>query len=203
MRGRWQAAGLLACLLLVAAPRVHAADDLKVKLAEAQEAQEMGEEVAQPVKAKIVKEAPEAVLASGTGDVATTGALACCFPALLGKCISGGSFVGVTCGCGRSCTRQRQPPSGCSQGTGSPQKVGDRRAGTCAGDVENFCTGIKPGEGRLAACLTKQQTEEEKGNIEGVQLPFSAVCATCGSQWFPKTGVGVQAKRLQTSAKRN
>jgi hypothetical protein len=42
-----------------------------------------------------------------------------------------------------------------------------RCAGTCAGDVENFCTGIKPGEGRLAACLSKQQTEEEKGNIEG------------------------------------
>ncbi|KAK9838535.1 hypothetical protein WJX81_005974 [Elliptochloris bilobata] len=74
----------------------------------------MGEEVAQPVKAKIVKEAPEAVLASGTADVATTG--------------------------------------------------------TCAGDVENFCTGTKPGEGRLAACLTKQQTEEEKGNIEGKTL---------------------------------
>ena len=77
MRGRWQAAGLLACLLLLAAPLGHAADDLKVKLAEAQEAQEMGEEVAQPVKAKIVKEAPEAVLASGTGDVATTGTMAC------------------------------------------------------------------------------------------------------------------------------
>jgi hypothetical protein len=74
MRGRWRATGLLACLLLVAAAHaVHAADDLKVKLAEAEEAQEMGEEVAQPVKAKVVKEAPEAVLASGTGDVATTG----------------------------------------------------------------------------------------------------------------------------------
>ena len=74
MRGRWRATGLLACLLLAAVARTaHAADDLKAKLAEAEEAQEMGEEVAQPVKAKVVKEAPEAVLASGTGDVATTG----------------------------------------------------------------------------------------------------------------------------------
>lgn len=38
--------------------------------------------------------------------------------------------------------------------------------------MENFCTGIKLGEGRLAACLTKQQAEEEKGNIEGVLLVF-------------------------------
>ena len=60
--------------------------------------------------------------------------------------------------------------------------VGDRYAGTCAGDVENFCTGIKPGVGRLAACLTKQQAEEDKGNIEGVRLVICcARCAHLGS----------------------
>ncbi len=75
MRGRWRTVGLLACLLAVSVAQVQAADEFKAKLAEAQEAQELGEEVAQPVKAKIVKEAPEAVLASGTGDVATTGAI--------------------------------------------------------------------------------------------------------------------------------
>ena len=52
-------------------------------------------------------------------------------------------------------------------------------AGTCAGDVENFCTGVKPGEGRLAECLTKQQTEEEKGNVEGARSGTSRCGAHC------------------------
>lgn len=41
-------------------------------------------------------------------------------------------------------------------------------AGACAGDVENFCASVKPGEARLADCLSKQQDEEAKGNTEGV-----------------------------------
>jgi hypothetical protein len=40
-------------------------------------------------------------------------------------------------------------------------------AGACAGDVENFCSTVKPGELRLAECLTKQQEEEAKGNVQG------------------------------------
>lgn len=40
-------------------------------------------------------------------------------------------------------------------------------AGACAGDVENFCASVKPGEARLADCLSKQQDEEAKGNTEG------------------------------------
>jgi hypothetical protein len=34
--------------------------------------------------------------------------------------------------------------------------------------VENFCASVKPGEARLADCLSKQQDEETKGNTEGV-----------------------------------
>lgn len=119
MRGRWQAAGLLACLLLLAVPLGRAADDLKGKLAEAQEAQEMGEEVAQPVKAKIVKEAPEAVLASGTGDVATTGTLACvsrpCSAAPLWRQTRAFHLCVWLC-----LTEHHQPPSRCFTGKRCP-----------------------------------------------------------------------------------
>lgn len=41
-------------------------------------------------------------------------------------------------------------------------------AGACAGDIDNFCTDVKPGEGRISECLTKQLEEEGKGNVEGV-----------------------------------
>lgn len=30
-----------------------------------------------------------------------------------------------------------------------------------------FCDEVKPGEGRLSECLTKQMEEEAKGNVEG------------------------------------
>ena len=39
--------------------------------------------------------------------------------------------------------------------------------GACAGDVENFCASVTPGEARLGDCLSKQQDEEAKGNTEG------------------------------------
>ena len=42
--------------------------------------------------------------------------------------------------------------------------------GACAGDVENFCASVKPGEARIADCLSKQQDEEAKGNTEGKVL---------------------------------
>ena len=34
-------------------------------------------------------------------------------------------------------------------------------------DIESFCKSIKPGELRLAVCLSNQLAEEEKGNVEG------------------------------------
>ncbi|BDA41257.1 probable Golgi apparatus protein 1 [Coccomyxa sp. Obi] len=115
MEFRWKTLLLLSLLL----PAIVLCEDavnanLAADLQEAVETQQAGEEVPEPVKAKIIKEAPIGVLPSGTGDVATTGA--------------------------------------------------------CAGDVENFCATVKPGEGRLAICLTKQQDEEAKGNIEGKTL---------------------------------
>lgn len=46
-------------------------------------------------------------------------------------------------------------------------------AGDCAGDIDNFCMDVKPGEGRISACLTKQLEEENKGNVEGkMQIPL-------------------------------
>lgn len=42
--------------------------------------------------------------------------------------------------------------------------------GACAGEIDTFCKDVKPGENRLADCLTKQQDEEAKGNIEGKKL---------------------------------
>lgn len=41
-------------------------------------------------------------------------------------------------------------------------------SGSCAGDIENFCSKLEPGEQRLAICLTTQQDEEAKGNTEGM-----------------------------------
>ena len=76
-----------------------------------QEAQDFREEAVDEVKAKVIEEAPGAILASGTGDVSTTNA--------------------------------------------------------CAGDIDNFCPETKPGEGRIAECLTKQLDEEAKGNVQG------------------------------------
>ena len=70
-------AGLLAALLAaaLAAGAAAAGDALADKIQAASEAQQFGDEVTEVVKAQIVKQAPEAVLTSGTGDVATTGAV--------------------------------------------------------------------------------------------------------------------------------
>lgn len=38
---------------------------------------------------------------------------------------------------------------------------------TCKADVKYFCSTIKPGEGRLATCLSNQIEEEEKGSVTG------------------------------------
>ena len=45
------------------------------------------------------------------------------------------------------------------------------RSGACAGDIDNFCAKVEPGEQRLSACLSTQQDEEAKGNNEGVHIP--------------------------------
>jgi len=37
----------------------------------------------------------------------------------------------------------------------------------CENDVKFFCRNIKPGEGRLVACLTNQLNEEDKGSVLG------------------------------------
>lgn len=42
--------------------------------------------------------------------------------------------------------------------------------GSCKGDIKHFCKDIKPGEGRIAACLTNQQNEEAKGNVVGKKI---------------------------------
>ena len=77
----------LLCLLLLVATAVaedHPStaekkeqEDFQAKLKDAEEAQEFKEDVTTPVEAHIVKEAPEATLANGDGDVATTGVQQC------------------------------------------------------------------------------------------------------------------------------
>ena len=41
---------------------------------------------------------------------------------------------------------------------------------SCAGDIDNFCATTRPGEGRIALCLTEQLEQESKGNVEGKHL---------------------------------
>ena len=60
----------LAALLV---PHVLCQDDFEAKLKDAIAAQQSGDEVTEDVKAKIIKGAPEGILPSGTGDVATSG----------------------------------------------------------------------------------------------------------------------------------
>ena len=71
---RWTV-GILLAILLISPYVLHtsAEDDLKLALQDAIEAQQVGEEVTEDVKAKIIDVAPEGILTSGTGDVATTG----------------------------------------------------------------------------------------------------------------------------------
>ena len=74
MEVRWTV-GILLAILLVSPYVLHtsAEDDLQLTLQDAIEAQQIGEEVTEDVKAKIIEVAPEGTLTSGTGDVATTG----------------------------------------------------------------------------------------------------------------------------------
>lgn len=37
----------------------------------------------------------------------------------------------------------------------------------CEADIKYFCVKIKPGEGRLATCLSNQIEEEAKGSVTG------------------------------------
>jgi len=46
--------------------------------------------------------------------------------------------------------------------------------GDCASDIKFFCKTTKPGEGRLAACLSNQQDQEENGAVTGRKI--SAPC---------------------------
>lgn len=43
-------------------------------------------------------------------------------------------------------------------------------AGACASDIKAFCKDTAPGEGRLAACLTKRVRAQRQGNVEGASV---------------------------------
>ena len=76
MEVRWTVGILLAVLLISPyALYTSAEEDLETALQDAIEAQQVGEEFTEEVKAKIIDVAPEGTLTSGTGDVATTGNL--------------------------------------------------------------------------------------------------------------------------------
>ena len=54
--------------------------------------------------------------------------------------------------------------------------------------MENFCASVKPGEARLADCLSKQQDEEAKGNTEG-DFPNYHTLAIMVSCWHSCMGL--------------
>ena len=49
-------------------------------------------------------------------------------------------------------------------------------AGACAGDIDTFCLDVKPGEKRISDCLSSQEEEEDKGNVEGVTSRALSYC---------------------------
>ena len=125
---------------------------LRAALDAAEAAQEERDEPAAPVTAHVIKQAPAAVLASGTGDVDTAGE-------------RGGR---------RGRVRPRdwklkmndtllltRPP------TPSPPPSSLTSSGDCAGDIDAFCADVDAGEGRLAACLSERLRQEGLGNVAG------------------------------------
>ena len=42
-------------------------------------------------------------------------------------------------------------------------------AGPCQTEVDAFCLEVKPGEGRLAKCLSQQLAEEDKPKYDGTR----------------------------------
>lgn len=42
--------------------------------------------------------------------------------------------------------------------------------GACASDVKAFCKDVSPGEGRVAACITKRLRDQKQGNVQGEGL---------------------------------
>jgi len=149
-------------------------------LAAALEKQEAREEVTAPVFAQVVKQAPKAALTSGTGDVDTAG-----------TAIEREDGVRVRSGAlERARTSERQHAPRCvrkNPTTPAPRAFplllltppslspsSPSHAGDCAGDIDNFCATVPAGEGRLAACLTKQGDAEAAGNSAGAVL--SADC---------------------------
>ena len=47
----------------------------------------------------------------------------------------------------------------CAAGTAQAQ----RRDGPCAGDVKNFCSDVRPGDGRMYRCLTDHKARLSRG----------------------------------------
>lgn len=158
---------------------------LAEKLKEAEAVQEARQE-ADPVEAKVIKEAPEATLNAGTGDVSTTGIVPMGFDVSIvlsalrqppkSMRVSLGFFL-------LSCVLLKEGvlmsnvdkawwylftvESSCCCCCRVCSCTKFVLAGDCAGDIDNFCDSVKAGVNRLATCLSKQLEEEEKGNVQG------------------------------------
>lgn len=55
--------------------------------------------------------------------------------------------------------------------------------GFCEADIERFCRGVEPGEGRLEDCLTEQLEEEEEGNAMGAWVATVLGWKLSGLPW--------------------
>lgn len=104
------------------------------------------------VWAQVVEEAPAAALASGDGDVSTTGGWG---PAAE----SGGGFLGSR----RRRAAHALQPTPLSH---THLFIPSGPAGQCQDDITQFCEDVEPGEGRLAACLSKQLWKESRGETD-------------------------------------
>lgn len=112
--------------------------------------------LAPQVVSKVVAEAPAAQLFRGTGDVSPTGAAAGLGPALAAPA---------------ACRYLPRPPAVCSRllpvpglrcrtvcaaQRACPRASSHPTAGPCKEDIARHCRKVRPGAGRLAACLGAQ-----------------------------------------------
>ena len=159
----------------VVAQAAEAAADatLNSLIAHASDAQAFHEEGSGDVMSSIVTEAMPAALANGDGDISTTGTLSLLPPPLQ-----------MPWRCLRAAKRPLSRPGLSVANRG----MADARSGPsdgCAGDIDRFCGGVKPGEGRLHACLRAQLQAQLMGNTEGEQRSMAGDFEPCISSTLP------------------
>jgi hypothetical protein len=153
----------LVLLLCAAALPLRQAAELVEGLAEAEAAQTKGLEPAAPVISDVIAQAGAAVLARCVGLRFRS----CTRPGLA----PGGRQPASVRRASRTRPTQLRTAPCARSGDGDVDTTG-----SCKADIAHFCENTKPGEGRLAACLTNQQEAEAAGTATGRKL--APECAT-------------------------